>query len=244
MPQKKKLIPDITAGVGKCFDVSLYCSSGTGFVWALDSMPDCVALLSVRTESAQPDLSGAPYKTVFTFLAQNVCSSHLSFILIRPWEAERHAESKTYALIIREDAPCEKDIASSIGPDKFLELTSQHTYAFPVMPYGFPEDGSHIVPLYGFPANENGCQSVGVIESRDNCVLKYGTPWGIAKDFDNCTLKYGFPVNPLSGVSIGEDSTNCVVKYGTPDGVAEDPFLCKFKYGFPAPVKYGFPACK
>ena len=73
--------------------------------------------------------------------------------------------------------------------------------------YGFPvnlgEDAKDVVIAYGFPPGGGGgpvparMRGVsGQVKEVDasQCVVKYGTPNGIATDPANCGLKYGFPV--------------------------------------------------
>ncbi len=113
------------------------------------------------------------------------------------------------------------------------------------------DSGIHI--LYGFPPPTlpGGQFLESVVESANNCRVKYGVLWGVT-DPENCILKYGFPggccekpgpILPLYGfppdcpVDIIEpdDDANCVVKYGMPKGVGKDDDNCTMKYGMPKP---------
>jgi len=130
------------------------------------------------------------------------------------------------------------------------------------IPYGFPESDKTLL-MYGFPPGSTDCPSF--MHSDANCLVKYGTPFGLSADAAECGLKYGYPVHmmygyppiskygypiptnykygfPLSNVAgdeftVKEDAKNCVVKYGTPFGVAKNSEDCALKYGFPTPKK-------
>ncbi|MCI5167881.1 MAG: hypothetical protein D3903_17795 [Candidatus Electrothrix sp. GM3_4] len=108
--------------------------------------------------------------------------------------------------------------------------------------------------MYGFPPNIQGeLFSESVVESTNNCRMKYGVPWGLT-DPDNCALKYGFPADCAAGkapvivvygfppdsdgtaaIVKAADDANCVVKYGVPTGVGKDDDNCTMKYGMPRP---------
>ena len=80
--------------------------------------------------------------------------------------------------------------------------------------YGFPvnlaQDAEDIILAYGFPPTGGGgpvvtaasgpttdsVSSKWEMQASDeaNCVVKYGTPAGIAVEPGDCTVKYGFPV--------------------------------------------------
>jgi hypothetical protein len=62
-------------------------------------------------------------------------------------------------------------------------------YGYPLMKYGYPP-----IYKYGFPLSNTAGGSFVVKEDAKNCVVKYGTPGGIAKNPGDCVLKYGFPI--------------------------------------------------
>ncbi|MBP2144224.1 hypothetical protein J2127_001394 [Methanococcus voltae] len=155
-------------------------------------------------------------------------------------------------------------------------LSAQTNICIP--PYGFSRQFYDPIVAYGVNCAPNtAVANVGstqtqmlyaapmVIESKENCLLKYGTPWGISRNSEECILKYGVPIFdcenaqgddcilkygfPVRIEKTTEDSERCVVKYGTPSGIAKNANECNLKYGFPVGfiehpnciVKYGFP---
>ncbi len=62
-------------------------------------------------------------------------------------------------------------------------------YGYPVVKYGYPP-----IYKYGFPLNDASGKTFTVKEDAQNCIVKYGTPFGVANKPEDCTLKYGFPV--------------------------------------------------
>ncbi|MBM7408471.1 protease inhibitor I42 family protein [Methanococcus maripaludis] len=153
------------------------------------------------------------------------------------------------------------------------QAISQNNICIP--PYGFSRQFYDPTVAYGVncaPALKGSNQGTQmlyaapmVLESQENCLLKYGTPWGISKNSEECILKYGVPLFdcenaenedcivkygfPVRIEKASEDSERCVVKYGTPSGIAKNANECNLKYGFPVGfiehpnciVKYGFP---
>ena len=62
-------------------------------------------------------------------------------------------------------------------------------YGYPIVKYGYPP-----IYKYGFPMTDSTGKTLTVKEDAQNCILKYGTPFGVANKAEDCTLKYGFPV--------------------------------------------------
>ena len=62
-------------------------------------------------------------------------------------------------------------------------------YGYPVVKYGYPP-----IYKYGFPMNDSSGKALAVKEDTQNCIVKYGTPFGVANNSEDCVLKYGFPV--------------------------------------------------
>jgi hypothetical protein len=62
-------------------------------------------------------------------------------------------------------------------------------YGYPVVKYGYPP-----IYKYGFPLNDASGKTLTVKEDAQNCIVKYGTPFGVANKPEDCILKYGFPV--------------------------------------------------
>lgn len=62
-------------------------------------------------------------------------------------------------------------------------------YGYPVVKYGYPP-----IYKYGFPMSNAQGETIKVKADAKNCVVKYGTPFGVANSENECTLKYGFPV--------------------------------------------------
>lgn len=62
-------------------------------------------------------------------------------------------------------------------------------YGFPILKYGYPP-----IYKYGFPLSDSTGKEVTVKEDAQNCIMKYGNPFGVADKPEDCTLKYGFPV--------------------------------------------------
>ncbi|MCS3901208.1 protease inhibitor I42 family protein [Methanococcus voltae] len=174
--------------------------------------------------------------------------------------------------------PCLTAAADTIPPLLYgipcLRLSSNNIC---IPPYGFSRQFYDPIVAYGVncapttAAVNQGAQTQMlyaapmVIESKDNCLLKYGTPWGLSRNSEECILKYGIPIFdcekaagedcilkygfPVRMEKASEDSERCIVKYGTPSGIAKNANECNLKYGFPIGfiehpnciVKYGFP---
>ncbi|MCU7923968.1 MAG: protease inhibitor I42 family protein [Candidatus Thiodiazotropha sp. (ex Dulcina madagascariensis)] len=272
--QERSSLPVVQAAVGESFDIHLQSMQGsTGYGWYLSGLPEGVALLGVTASPVYPGPTVGPTRQTFTFVGLTEIESSLEFHLLAPWKPTEPADHKVFALFIGVEPADE--LESEMGTGKFV-ARSAHTVNMPaVIPYGFPDEASLrqegiVFPLYGFPPPGGG-PIVNVIESAENCVLKYGVPGGVA-DPSHCTLKYGFPVN------LAEEAKDILIAYGfppptggggpvvaamsqrTPDSgssgwemQASDEVNCVVKYGTPGgiatdpadcTVKYGFPVLK
>lgn len=244
----------IIAVVDHSFDVILESMVGsTGYGWCLKSLPDGVELISTTNVPVRQGV--APVRQIFTFAAlKPIKKGVLKFDLLCLHTLSRDiADHATYNVEIH-DKKENDELANEIGGQKFLKGAGAMLHAGPAMPYGFPDSDKTALLLYGFPNADASC-AASVIYSNANCLLKYGTPFGVSTDDSGCNLKYGFPVTPViykygfpltnaSGgdIQVEEDANNCIVKYGTPGGVGTDQD-CALKYGFPS-IKYGFPSNK
>lgn len=250
----------VIAVVGHTFDIMLESMvNSTGYAWCLKSMPEGVALISTDEIPVRPGI--APVRQIFTFAALSpLKEGNLTFDLLCLFDLSRPVvDTVNYTVYIH--AENENDsLVNELGVGKFLKGAGAMMHQKPVMPYGFPEAGKvHLMygfppaQLYGFPVPDSSC-AANVIHSNNNCLLKYGSPFGVSSDEEGCTLKYGFPISqanykygfPLTNsegeIQVEEDAANCVVKYGTPGGIGTGDD-CVLKYGFPS-VKYGFPSNK
>jgi len=68
------------------------------------------------------------------------------------------------------------------------EADCRMKYGYPVLKYGFPPNYK-----YGFPLTNSDGKTMIVKENPGRCLVKYGTPLGVARKAEDCTLKYGFP---------------------------------------------------
>lgn len=64
-------------------------------------------------------------------------------------------------------------------------------YGYPAPKYGYPPSYK-----YGFPLTNAAGKTLVVKENPLRCLVKYGTPYGVANKADECLLKYGFPEAP------------------------------------------------
>lgn len=248
----------IICTVSNTFDIILESQvASTGFGWCLKSIPSGVELASISTVPMGQHVSpGCKERTIFTFVAvKPLKDGIISFDLLRLTYPECEiADTSTYKVYVH-DVDENDALKNEIGEAKFVKGTSAMLHARPITPYGFADSEKAILLygfpptlLYGYPVPNSG---PSVIESRTNCLLKYGNPFGVAVDDAECNLKYGYPVVkygyppiykygfPMSDASgnaltVKEDAQNCIVKYGTPFGVANKPEDCTLKYGFPA----------
>ena len=62
-------------------------------------------------------------------------------------------------------------------------------YGYPLLKYGYPP-----IYKYGFPVSKASGKPISIKDNPAQCVVKYGTPFGVAATADECILKYGFPV--------------------------------------------------
>lgn len=62
-------------------------------------------------------------------------------------------------------------------------------YGYPVINHTYPP-----IYKYGFPINDAEGNALSIKEDAQNCLVKYGTPLGMATKPEDCTLKYGFPI--------------------------------------------------
>lgn len=279
---------DINIEVNQSFDISLYSEAGsTGYLWCLSGLKTGVLLLGETHSQVPPVMPGSRTRQTFTFVATKEMSGKISFALIRPWNPDVAADTRTFTFQanVTKSSTLADDLSRTAGGGSFVKndsFRSHHPpmalYAAPqpisdycgtadsstscVMPaYGYPpvsrtaNGARHIVVAYGFPSNPTGAHAF-VESTGSNCMVKYGFPHGVSTDPDGCTLKYGFPTQGPGGViplygyppldantcatTVEEDKNNCIVKYGIPTGIATDSSGCTVKYGFPT-MKYGFP---
>lgn len=99
------MISDITAKVGKTFEVKLRENLSTGYSWALSHMPSGVCLLSIEYKLDKPDkpMVGGGGIRIFYFGAVATCQGYLKFDLIPPGRLLEPEESRTYAVIITDN---------------------------------------------------------------------------------------------------------------------------------------------
>lgn len=71
----------------------------------------------------------------------------------------------------------------------FDESECNLKYGYPIMKYGYPP-----IYKYGFPLSDASGKELTIKEDANNCIVKYGTPGGVANKAEDCVLKYGFPV--------------------------------------------------
>lgn len=263
----------IRVETGDPFEISLQSSGGTGYVWTLRQMSSNVSLTGTEETVIFPSriITGGPVRWVFHFIAMAPGPGEAIFELIRPWEPWKPADRKVFKIEVSADSQSADDgaddLEAEIGAGKFQKATSAMVHIPPTMFYGVntmqTDDDGHpvVVGLYGFPGSSDagnpilpyGTPGPAVMHATDpeKCVVKYGTPWGMATDPKDCCMLYGFPVDPEQaelvfakygfpihtkyGFPIGmrEAPENCVAKYGTPSGIAVDPKDCVLKYGFP-----------
>ncbi|MFO1431153.1 MAG: protease inhibitor I42 family protein [Candidatus Competibacteraceae bacterium] len=260
----------IQARIGESFEVVLYSQSGsTGYGWHLAYLPEGVVLVSISTTPVPPIRPGSQTREVFTFTAtRELQGGYLLFELLRLWDPTHPADIRRYSLTISGAPGLQAELEKAAGSGRFVPSQFFRSHLPPIMPYGFPDagrpgmlqssNGSPIIPLYGFPVPTAQSSTLEntvhhVIESAENCTVKYGFPWGVTADPDLCILKYGFPVDlqmqggvrqmygfPNTEEGCGnaisiEAKDVCVVKYGTPEGGIAVGNLCTVKYGFPTP---------
>jgi len=251
---KPKINSNIIGQVGHSFDIILESMVGsTGYGWCLKAMPAGVELIS--TENMPIRAGIAPTRQIFTFAALKPMKDKLiEFDLLCLFDLSRDCADHAIFEVDIHDVDENDALKKEIGGHKFLKGSGAMVHARPIPPYGFADSEKAILlygfppsPLYGYPVSD--C-SPSVIESKTNCLLKYGNPFGVAVDEAECNLKYGYPVVkygyppiykygfPMSNtagdtLSVKEDARNCIVKYGTPFGVANNDEDCVLKYGFP-----------
>ncbi len=244
----------IIGQVGHSFDIILESMvSSTGYGWCLKQMPQGIELISTGNMPMQPGITSV--RQIFTFAAVKPLKKGLiEFELLCLYDLLREtADHVTYKIDIHDENE-DDALKNEIGGSRFLKGSGAMVHAKPIPPYGFA-DSDDVIALYGFPPSLlygyplEFCGS-RVIESKNNCILKYGNPFGVATDESECNLKYGYPAMkygyppiykygfPMSNASgdkfrVKEDARNCVVKYGTPKGIANKEEDCTLKYGFP-----------
>lgn len=277
MVREKKEIPLINTTVGKPFDIYLQSMTGsTGYDWYLAGLPEGLILIDNRKEPMVPHPAIAPMRAIFTFAADKIGKYSLFFKKLRIWEIDVPVEILEYRVVV-EKPGLEKHLSNDkfvdvgihlehfsgpippygfTGPEAELPDGTLHPlygYPPPHLLYGFPPEIKYGFPAhlkYGFPTTKYGfpCEVANVVEDPERCVVKYGTPWGIAKSKDQCTVKYGFPIGAKDDLEnifdkkkfpkgVIEDKTNCMLMYGVPYGIAVEKDKCKLKYGFPPPIK-------
>ena len=247
----------IICTIGTSFDIILESQvSSTGFGWCLKSIPAGVELAAIEAISLSQHISpGFKERTIFTFAAvKPLKEGIIGFDLLRLTHPNCEiADTVNYTVYVHDKD--ENDVLKKeIGGEKFVKGAGAMVHAKPIPPYGFA-DSEKAILLYGFPVNPlygypTATCGPSVLESKANCLLKYGNPFGVAADEAECNLKYGYPIVkygyppvykygfPMSnsaGISltVKEDAQNCIVKYGTPFGVANKAEECVLKYGFP-----------
>jgi hypothetical protein len=164
---------EITVQIGKCFDVSQYAHGGTGYTWLLTGLPKGIALFDVSSGAVGKTgefVAGGPVRQVFTFLGTGVGKGVLSFALLRPWLPGEPADTRTYTVTVVADA--EAEMRGAAGQESFPPMVAAVS------------SGEH--------------KGKTVIESKANCVLKYG----ILPHDSNCNVRYGFPITNLYNVNI------------------------------------------
>ncbi len=267
MSSENVSVPDIHVEIGKSFEIHLYSRGGsTGYLWYLSEMPKGIVLVSTSATPVPPVMPGSQTRQSFTFVATAEVKGPLSFELLRIWQPTESADTRTYAVIVSatDEKSLEARMTAEAGSSRFLQPEIFRCCMPPIMPYGVPPadvksdkfsddccTGPVLYPMYGVPTNLPG-QSFqeSVVESTNNCRIKYGVPWGLA-DADNCAMEYGFPADCAAGkgpvVTIygfppgpdaiieADNAANCVVKYGMPKGVGKDDDNCTMKYGMPKP---------
>lgn len=259
--------PIVQVAIGESFEIHLYSQGGTGYSWYLAEMPKGVVLVSVTDAPVGPPMPGSKTRQSFTFAATAEMKGSLSFELLRIWMPTEPADTRNYLVIAgaADAESLEARMTAEAGSARFIRPETFKAAMPPIMPYGMPPAGitadeccKGIHLMYGFPpfTLPDGQLLESVVESANNCRVKYGVPWGVT-DPDNCVLKYGFPgggchkpgtVIPLYGfpphspveIIKADDDANCVVKYGVPHGVGKDDENCTLKYGMPRPK----PDCK
>lgn len=251
---KSKTNSYIIGQVGHSFDIILESMVGsTGYGWCLKALPDGIELMST---SDMPVRAGiAPTRQIFTFAAlKPMKHMAIKFDLLCLYDlSQPAADEATYEIDVH-DVDENDALKKEIGGQRFLKGSGAMVHARPVPPYGFADSEKAVLlygfppyPLYGYPIPD---LAPSIIESKTNCLVKYGNPFGVAVDEAECNLKYGYPVVkygyppvykygfPLSNVKgetieVKEDTKNCILKYGTPFGVANNEKDCVLKYGFP-----------
>jgi hypothetical protein len=252
--ENPKINSNVIGQVGHSFDIILESMVGsTGYGWCLKHMPAGVELISTDNMPIRAGI--APTRQIFTFAAiKPLKRGTIEFDLLCLYDLSRESADHQIYLVDIHDKDENDALKNEIGGQKFLKGSGAMVHARPIPPYGFA-DSEKAILLYGFPPSllygypvPDSC--VSVIESKNNCVLKYGNPFGVAVDEAECNLKYGYPVVkygyppiykygfPMSKATgetftVKEDAKNCIVKYGTPFGVADKAEDCTLKYGFP-----------
>ena len=166
------------------------------------------------------------------------------------------------------NAALAEDLSAIAGKGRFVAQPPFVAHIPVTMLYGFPPPDvqatgvdaatgkatGHLIPIipYGFPTTNGQPGTHTVVDSAENCHVKYGFPYGVSTDPANCVLKYGFPVYPLYAFPAGAvaleqadpASGNCTLMYGVPAptagaaaGVSTDPSQCLMKYAAPKVTK-------
>lgn len=266
MSSENASTPEVHVEIGKSFEIHLYSrGASTGYQWYLSDLPKGVVFVSASETPVVPSMPGSQTRQSFTFVTTAKPEGDLSFELLRIWNPTEAADTRTYAVIASVDDDTdsvETRMIAAAGSARFIRPEAFKMAIPPIMPYGVPTPdvkadeyfkGIHLI--YGFPplTLPGGNLLESVVESANNCRVKYGVPWGVT-DPSKCFLKYGFPcgctdkpgtVIPLYGfppdspieIIEADDDANCVVKYGMPNGVGKDDDNCTIKYGMPRPKK-------
>jgi hypothetical protein len=276
MADQDSVLPEIQVKVGETFEASMYCQSGTGYGWYVAGMPPGVALLGSASAPVPPAAPGGSVRTMFTFVASTAAAGEtgtLIFQLLRPWDPTNPADQRVYTIKVLPagGASLSDELKSIGGKGRFVAQPPFRSHlppvvveygvfseaasranagavpdAFVIKPYGFPPLG---MPPYGYPPAgypRSSSEAHSVVESAENCVVKYGFPHGVANEEALCIFKYGYPVHPLYGVlppgvtleKAEPGSEQCRAMYGmiTAEGearVSADPSQCLLKYGAP-----------
>lgn len=161
----------ISAHVGRTFEITLYGHAGTGYSWCLATITGPVALIEVSTTAVPPVLPGGAQRTTFTFIGTGTGPASADFALLRPWEPQEPADTRSYAISVEADV--QANLERAAGNESFPPLVVAQC------------DGEH--------------EGKVLMDSRANCTLKYGIP-ATDNANGPCVLKYGFPVTPLYNV--------------------------------------------
>jgi|GEM_PF-2761560 len=133
--------PEVIISViaGDIFNVKLETQVGsTGFGWALAHMPNSVNLIDISFESSHSHVMGCSETQVFTFVALDMDKDCLKFNLIRAWDPEQIADTKTYTLIIDQRETLAANLLATAGCPRFVSFSDALGVSAPVLKYQPP----------------------------------------------------------------------------------------------------------